>query len=210
MGIRRHCFSYSGIIFLLLVVIQDAQCFQAEFGGTCNATEPCRPDLDCVSERCQCRFPDHQNYMREIEECVSLVEGPCQDGDVEYSCVENAECVEVNTFFECACKTGFAKNIRRCYATFGEPCKVNGDCYNPSSSNSSKIICMDGQCGCPSLQIYDESSEKCHGLVGSKCGSNLNPPCINGAACEKYDSTNGICRCAENYVTTPDRNCIAQ
>lgn len=199
----------SSTVLLLTFVLLGVHCQYAGHGQECDLNRTCRSDFTCVSGRCQCLYPRHQNYDYASDICISLVLGPCTaniDGAiVDIPCVANSECRNETGFPECVCVSGTRQNGRNCRAEFGQPCRVNSDCLNVDSFNDNPVICKNDVCDCGNLETYDEATGRCLGLVGAHCGTGY--VCVQGAACERFDSFNGICRCTGTNEPTPDRRC---
>lgn len=198
------------ITFLVLnFVLLGVYCQDVGFGQLCSLTNNCRSDFTCVNDRCQCRHPAHQSYDNQLNLCVSLVLGPCTDSvdgvTFDIPCVSNAECRNETGFPECLCRSGTRQNGRSCRAEFGQACKFNSDCDNPSSFSDNAVICKNERCDCGNLEEYDEASGRCIGLVGARCRSVY--ICVEGATCERFDSVDGICRCTGSFMLTPNRRC---
>lgn len=196
--------------FLVLTFISFGECRHGlGHGEICSLSNNCRSDLICLSGRCACRYPRHQTYDMTLDICVSLLFGPCTetvDGKtVDIPCVANAECRNETGFPECACRSGTQRMGRNCRASFGEPCTVNGDCFNPSIFSDNPVICVNERCGCANLETFEEATGRCLGLVGAMCGTGY--VCVEGAACERFDTFDGTCRCISSFTATPERRC---
>lgn len=199
-----------GCTFLVLnFILRSAFCQDVAFGQLCSLSNNCRSDLNCINGRCACLHPRHQSYDTTLGLCVSLVSGPCTeyvDGvTVDIPCVSNAECRNETGFPECTCRSGMRQSGRNCRALFGEACSINSDCHNPSLSSENAVICKNGKCDCGNLETFDEASGRCVGLVGAMCRSGY--ICVEGAVCERFDSSEGTCRCTGTFTATPDRRC---
>lgn len=197
----------SRTVLVFAFVLLGVHCQYAGHGQDCQ-NRPCRSDLNCIAGRCACRHPGHQNYDSNSDICMSQVLGPCtmnEDGvSVDMPCATNTECRNETGFPECYCKPGTRQSGRNCRAEFGQPCRMNSDCHNVNSFDN-VVICKNEICDCQDLETFDEASGRCVGLVGAQCGSSY--VCVQGAACDRFDSFNGICRCSGSFQATPDRRC---
>lgn len=198
-----------GTFLVLTFILLGAYCQDVEFQQPCSLSNNCRPDLSCINGRCACMYRRHQTYDSTLRLCVSLVLGPCTetvDGvTVDIPCGANAECRNETGFPECTCRSGMRQTGRNCRAMFGEACSLNSDCHNPSSFSENAVICKNERCDCGDLETFDETSERCVGLVGAMCGTGY--ICVQGAVCDRFNSFDGTCRCTGAFTTTPDRRC---
>lgn len=194
---------------VLPIITPDVNGQDLGFGQLCTVTNNCRYDYSCIDGRCECRFPRHQNYDYATDRCISLLLAPCTetvDGEVvDIPCGQYAECRNETGFPECMCRPGTRQSNRFCRAEFGEPCAHSSDCFNPTLFGNNAMICKNERCDCGDLEVFDEANDRCVGLVGALCGSGY--ICVEGAVCERFDSFDGICRCAGAFTPTANRRC---
>lgn len=201
--------TWHNTFLVLTVILVGAYCQDVEYGQPCSNNNYCRSDLNCISGRCECLYPRHQTYDSTLGLCVSNLFGPCTktvDGcPTDIPCAANAECRNETGFPECACRSGMRQLGRNCRAMFGEACEFDFECYNLTPTWDNSVICKNQRCDCGNLETFDEASGKCVGLVGAFCGTGYT--CVEGAACERFDTFDGTCRCTGSFTATTDRRC---
>ncbi|CAL8083439.1 unnamed protein product [Orchesella dallaii] len=189
----------------------DRTC-QRGYGMECGPDHPCGDSkLSCKSKVCQCKYPFHMEYDESLGQCVSLASGICSLNETsEYTiyCTNNAECVQRNTFTECACKPGYLQTeIGTCAKVFGSACESDQECdqYPPLS-------CINNRCDCQDLlQSFDEKNRKCRGLLGTRCQLNEDYSCIENSKCVHYELDEqgkiGRCICKQGFKGSGNRTC---
>lgn len=195
-----------GTFLVLSFILLGAYC---QYQQPCSLSNNCRSDYSCINGRCECRLPRHQTFDYTLGRCASLLFAPCTetvDGvTVDIPCVANAECRNETGFLECHCRPGMRQSGRDCRAIFGEACRLNFHCHNPSTFPDNAVICKNERCDCGNLETFDEASGRCVGLVGAMCGTGY--ICMEGAVCERFNGLDGTCRCTGAFTATPDRRC---
>jgi len=199
----------------------DGKCFR-EYGNTCSTKEmeQCGPDFNCVDGTCKCKYSGNQVHDEGLRKCVSTAYGPCEDS----KCVHNSECIEVDGYKQCRCRTGYIDVDGLCDRDHGSSCEnieVSIFIYQQRPGVSSTfregcdrkvpLHCVNGICNCEDAgTVYDQRQRKCVWLVGYKCEAG--DTCVENAICLKDQQAPlakpAQCACMDEYIVTTNRTCV--
>jgi len=195
------------------------------YNSFCNLQIKCSDvQFACRNQHCDCKYPLHQYYSPDTQECISLVNGPCSsvkgpghnngykfnpDLDFVQKCTNNSICKEGRPFNYCECKSGYVETDKgECVKAYGADCETDSEC-----DEVPPLSCVENKCQCnDALQVYDEKHRKCIGLAGSRCfkeeGSTTGA-CAANAFCFKQNPQLqfGKCVCIRPAVLSADRSC---
>ncbi|CAL8143522.1 unnamed protein product [Orchesella dallaii] len=202
--------------------------------GTCLATHgsPCgleqtnaciaQQGTVCRQGKCVCRFDDQQIFDTSKQQCLSTVSVPC---DETIPCVPNSHCSNQDeTFHQCICNEGFVPVDGQCLLGIGQRCNYayndnNIDSFLDASKTCDKVAplqCIEGICQCNALEEYDADTQKCRGLVSSRCHGpdtrycTLNAECVARRATKSNLNTAGVCKCKQGWVRTRTNRCVVE
>ncbi|XP_046626661.1 tenascin-like isoform X4 [Neodiprion virginianus] len=182
-----------------------AQCL-ASIGQICQVTDNCHIEGSpsyCVTGICTCPFQHHpnENGTRCIRSSIL--------GD---ECTVDEECVTMNSkcYDVCRCRvdhviSGDQKRCLKVANTVGEPCDEDSQCQEYVSHSE----CREGSCACETN--YHQRGPVCMKSVELSGSCTSHQQCVtrthkdsNSSEVTSVDCVDGICTCANNYMTTED------
>ncbi|XP_046432935.1 prion-like-(Q/N-rich) domain-bearing protein 25 isoform X2 [Neodiprion fabricii] len=186
---------------------QGGRCFETKrIGQICQVTDNCHIEGSpsyCVTGICTCPFQHHpnENGTRCIRSSIL--------GD---ECTVDEECVTMNSkcYDVCRCRvdhviSGDQKRCLKVANTVGEPCDEDSQCQEYVSHSE----CREGSCACETN--YHQRGPVCMKSVELSGSCTSHQQCVtrthkdsNSSEVTSVDCVDGICTCANNYMTTED------
>ncbi|CAL8143520.1 unnamed protein product [Orchesella dallaii] len=200
----------------------------ATYGRSCGLEEAtaciAEQGTVCKQGKCVCKFDEQQTFDSIKKKCISSLLAPC---DETIPCVSNAHCSDQEeTFQQCICNDGFVSADGQCLLGIGQQCNYTYNTNNDGSfpnefasqicDKAAPLQCIQGICQCNVLEEYDYETQKCRGLVGSRCEGRDAEYCTPNSECKTRRATRtnlnkvGLCKCKLGWVRTSTNRCVGE
>ncbi|ODM99858.1 hypothetical protein Ocin01_06816 [Orchesella cincta] len=212
---------------------KNGNCYKiAKYGESCreedySCGDPVTTSVSCIDRKCRCLLGEENQYYDQSEgkcyshagaACLFHYQNPCSNNSYCGEIAENINGASFVVGHRCLCKHGYSysKN-RQCYVSHGNSCSGENSC-----NYDHFLGCVNGICQCrnPLNEVYDEKTDECTLLVGSRCSMDVEsgPKCVKNAEClpsrhpsagaSNSSSVDGICQCGAGYSVTPMNTCL--